>query len=626
MKHMRLFFLGLTLCLASAAFAQVPPEVHLQQNVSMPFYRVTPTRKFLDMIITGTNLARLDEHNVRVDQFQLKNFRDGDPRQVQIIAQAPHCEINVVSTVGSDAGPLHVFTPTTNLYVQGIGFYFTQSNQFLRISNQVETRVVRSLLKSPLVAGGHTNTPSVPEQILKIFAHTCRYDFVTRLVNYAGQVHVIDPQLDLTSGRLDIQLTTNSSVQTILASDNVKMTTTNHGWGTADTSFYYVTNYEGTNTGVVQLTGHAVWHNGDEKAVADQFIYDGGRHLLTGLGHVRVWWPNPSGRVETNSKALLAGTNGFRELFADFVTLQMPPTNGPIQSMTALGNVIIVNQADKSRALAERAAYDRASDRIELTGQPTWWNDTMKVQGQVLTANLADKTYHVQTISQLELTPSPTQRLLIYSDSIDYQTNLAIFNDHVHARLFEKGALQDTLTCHLLKVGLRDGQIEKVFARGDVAGETATNKLGVEKTLSCDQVMVLRSITTRLLKNIEAEGHVVLQEIASSPVPLRNKLTADVVTARFSTVTNQIERAVADRNVVLDQIKAGRAIHATSTHAVYDAGLVDQVKLTGTPLAHTDDYAISEAAFMIWKPKANTFTAAGTYKIVPLKAQKSQHL
>ena len=53
----------------------------------------------------------------------------------------------------------------------------------------------------------------------------------------------------------------------------------------------------------------------------------------------------------------MVGTGGFRYLFADYATLHFPPTNGPVQSMRARGNVIIVNQADESRATAEQADY-----------------------------------------------------------------------------------------------------------------------------------------------------------------------------------------------------------------------------------------------------------------------------
>ncbi|HZM03631.1 MAG TPA: LptA/OstA family protein [Candidatus Saccharimonadales bacterium] len=622
MKIRQFLFLGSFTLVFATAQAQVPREFHLQGSISMPSFRYTPQGKILDMIITGTNVAQLDQRNIRIDQFEMKTFRDGDAHQVQIIAQAPHCQVDVVSTIASDAGPMHLFTPTTNLYVQGIGFYFTQSNQFLRISNQVETRVIRSLLQSPLIKGGHTNAPAGPEQTLKIFAETCHYALLSHLVNYAGQVHVIDPQLDMTSARLDIQLTSNNAVQNILASDHVVMTTTNHGRATADTSFYSVTNGDGT----VVLTGNAVWRNGDEEARASQFIYEGARHLLTGVGNVRVRWPNPSGKFNSNSTAMLVGASGYRELFGDFVTLQLPPTNGPIENMIARGNVIIVNQADKSRALAGQAVYDRPTDHFELTGNPVWRNDQMEVKGQVLSADLSNNTYRAQTGSQFKLKNSPTQTVLITSESLEYQTNLATFTEHVDARVFESGNLSDTLTCQLLKVRLVTNQIETVFARGQVAGETATNLAGLKKTISCDQITVHRSVATGLLKNIEAEGHVVLQEIASAPIAQNNKLSADAVTARFSAVTNQLEQAIADQNVVLEQIKAGHTIHATSSHAVYDAGPKDQVRLTGTPLAHTDAYAISEADFMIWKPKANKFQAFGQYIIVPLKRKVSQHL
>ena len=84
--------------------------------------------------------------------------------------------MDVQSSAASDSGPLKIFTPTTNLFVQGVGFLFTQSNHFLIISNQVETRVVKSLLRSSLLAPAKTNAVapgtkavSPGSQVLKIF-------------------------------------------------------------------------------------------------------------------------------------------------------------------------------------------------------------------------------------------------------------------------------------------------------------------------------------------------------------------------------------------------------------------------------------------------------------------------
>ena len=401
MKAAALLLVFLAGGIYSTALAQVPQGTQLRQHPFMPSYRATSEGQKLDFVITGSSVTNLDARTMLVNQFELKSFHNGDPKQIQIIAQAPQCEVDVSVKVASDKGPLQIFTPTTNLFVQGVGFLFTQSNHFLIISNQVETRVVKSLLRSSMLAAPRTNGADAG-QILKIFADHGRFNLDSNVVDYAGNVHMIDPQLDMTSDLLTIQFTTNGAVQSILARQNVVLTTTNNGRATGATGFYYVTN----GNEMMQLTTDAIWRNGDEEAKANEFTYDSTRHLLTGIGHVRVRWPNaepnPPGRA-TNSTALLAGTNGFRKLFADFATLQFPPTNGPVQSMSARGNVIIVNQADQSSAMAEHAVYEKATDRVELTGNPVWWNDDMEVKGQTLSADLGGKTYHARTNARFKM-------------------------------------------------------------------------------------------------------------------------------------------------------------------------------------------------------------------------------
>ncbi len=118
-----------------------------------------------------------------------------------------------------------------------------------------------------------------------------------------------------------------------------------------------------TNTNeMMLLTGDATWHNGDQEAQGGSILYDSTRHFLTGTNHVRVRWPNARPNHRPRPEAPRVDANGFRELFADYATMQMPPTNGPVESMIANGNVIIVNQADHSRATADHAVYSRAKD------------------------------------------------------------------------------------------------------------------------------------------------------------------------------------------------------------------------------------------------------------------------
>jgi len=514
-----------------------------------------------------------------------------------------------------------LFTPTTNVWVEGEGFLFIQADHSLDISNKVQTRLHRSLLKTTMLSGGRSNAPETAGQILRIFSDRCHFDYQSNFAQYFGRVHVLDPQLDLTSERLSIQLTSNSAIQTILAEDNVVMTTTNKGWATGARAFYYVTNGNETT----ELTGGAVWHNGDEKARAEKFIYDSTRHFLTGIGHVRVWRPNAPPRP---GFAPRADATGYREMWADFATLQWPPTNGPVEAMHATGNVLIVNQADKSSATGDQADYSRRNDSFVLTGGPAWWNDKMEIKGRTLTAEGANKIYRARGDSNLKLQVSgavhTNQWLYIASDDLDYQTNLAVFTGHVKSRLLEDGTLRDMLLSDRLDVELAGNEVKTAVARGHVQGETAPDKSGRIKTIACDTLTAHRSPATRWMTDVVAENRVVLRQFGTNASDSRSQMTAATATAYFSAAAgNQMERAVAERDVVIDQVKTNQTLHATGERAVYTVA-ADEVSLTGAPEARTERFVISNSDRMIWQPKTNRFQAIGPYTIVPVKAQTNK--
>jgi lipopolysaccharide export system protein LptA len=632
MKASCLLVLSLAGGLLFTARAQVPPGAQLRQHPSWSSYRETASGKKLDFVIAGASASDLDAYHVLVNQFELRSFHNGDPKRVQVIAQAPQCKVDVSQNIAaSDPGALQIFTPTTNLFVQGVGFLFTQTNHLLIISNQVETRVFKSLLRSSMLAAPLTNAGAEAGQMVKIFAEHGWFDLDSNVVDYAGNVHMSDPQLDMTSDLLTIRFTTNGAVESILARRNVVLTTTNNGRATGATGLYYVTN----GNEMMQLTTDAVWRNGDEEARANEFAYDSTRHLLTGIGHVRVEWPNEETIAQTratNSTGLLAGTNGFRKLFADFATLQFPPTNGPVESMLARGNVIIVNQADQSSATADQAVYEKTDDRIELTGNPVWWNDSMEVKGQTLSAELGGKIYHARTKARFKMRTgasavnqsvtmpgrSAGQWLFIASDDMEYRTNQANFSGNVQTRLLENGRLRDTLNCRLLTLGLTNNQAESASARDNVHGETAPDASGLFKTITCEQLNAWRSVQTGLMRSIDAHTNVVIEDKGTGPGAPFNKLTADTVTAQFSSVTNQIEQAEAWPDVVLDQSKGGHKIHATGRRAVYTASVNDRVTLTGAPVARRDNYLITGSEPLVWLPKSNYFQAFGLYKMDPI--------
>jgi lipopolysaccharide export system protein LptA len=263
--------------------AQAPPEAHLANNFNYVRYGDTAKGKVLEMILSGNRSTYLTKEETLVTPFEMISFRNG---QTNLTARGPECHF--LSNFAWDAGHIELFTPTTNVFVQGDGFFFTESNHVLFVSNNVETRVLRTLLKSPLLAGQRTNAAPGPEQTVFINSRRCQFDYGSNQAEYFGDVHVIDPQMDLRSDYLFIQLNTNGAIENIVARQNVVIATTNKGRATGTTARYYIAN---TNE-IMVLTGDSTWQNGDQQAQAEQFTYDSTLHILRATNHVRVRWPN----------------------------------------------------------------------------------------------------------------------------------------------------------------------------------------------------------------------------------------------------------------------------------------------------------------------------------------------
>jgi len=570
----------------------------------------------LELDLSGDKRIPVANRDDLITPFQMKSYRNGVSNEVQLIGRAPECHVDQTGHRAWDAGPIVLFTPTTNVWVQGEGFLFVETSHSLDISNKVETRVLRSLLKNSMLSTAKTNEPETAGQILKIYSDRCHFDYQSNFAQYFGHVHAIDVQLDLTSEKLTIQMTSNSVIQTMLAEDNVILTTTNKGWAAGPRAYYYVTN----GSEMTEMTSNPVWHNGDEQAWADKFLYDSTLHFLTAIGHVHVWWPNAPARPGIPPQA---DTNGYRKMWADFATLQWPKTNGPIEAMHAEGYVLIINQADQSSSTSDRADYVRTNDVFELTGHPVWWNDDMKVHGRTLTAEATNKMYHARGDALLERKVGGTTRtnqvLHIASETIDFQTNLAVFTEHVKTRLMEADVLRDSVDSDKLDVELFSNQVKTAVARGHVEGETAPDKLGRIKTIASDTLTVHNNPDTKMLTDILAENHVVLRQFGTNATDPRSRLTAVTATAYFSTVmTNKVDHAVAERDVVVDQVSTNQTIHATGERVDYKVA-ADEAKLTGAPMARDERHIVSNADYLIWQPKTNRFRAYGPYQIISVK-------
>jgi lipopolysaccharide export system protein LptA len=637
-------------------------------------YKETTNGKVMDAIFTGIDSTPFAGGGIQVREFKMTGIRDGQATNVSVIAEAPECRIDYDRQIAGDPGPVQIYTPTTNLFTQARGFFCAESNQLLFFSNQVETRVLKSMLRSsPLFQSASNASPDAGE-IVKIFSGRGQFSFHSNLMDYADQVRVIDPQYQLDAPLLSIQFSSNLAVETMFARTGVTITMPDKGVATGATAHYFATN----DNVLLELDGDAdssaQWRNGEQQARAEMFTYDPNRHLLTGRGQVRVRWPNRSNAPPA--------TLTFLELFAGDASLQLSAVGSQIERMTAAGDVILVNQADQSRATGGKADYDRPRDLFVLTEDPVWWNDSMEIRGETLSVVSSNKFYHAQGNARLKLLvsgaaggpPAPSNQWLfvtaddIVSQPVNPQTNLITFRGNVLARLFDGEQLRDTLAsevlfaCQLSASQAPGSPVVLLIARENVHAATAPDAAGVQKTLSCGVLTARRSPETSLWQTIVAEEDAVLKSFGSGGAAASNRLAAATITAYFSSATNRIESAVAEGAVVFDQTVPGKngpgsgtesnhltaalltahfsavtnqvesavaeggvvfaqtapdkSFDATADRAVYAVAPEEQVELTGHPWAQTDKLTILDADRLTYGVQSGARDTSGRYHIV----------
>ncbi len=623
----------LILLMVGVAVAQAQPDsTKVGNNFSIPFYHDTPEGKILEARCTAATADRVAGGDLLAKTFEMKNFRNGVEADVQFIAQAPECQINPNKQTAFSPGHIDIFTPTTNLYIKGEGFYFEQAKRLLVISNNIETDIVKGLLKATALA---PSKPSGTNQVLKIFSEHFQLDYETRIVHYTVNVHVVDQQTDITCDHLSAQLNTNGVIDWILAEKNVVINMTGRGQTTSERAYDTVTN----GSEVIELTGQPYWHDGEQEAKADKFTYDKSKNFLTGVGHVQTKFPNHG----TNA------ASGFSEMFADFATMQMPPDHGPVQSMLAEGNVVITNHADQSVAMGQKAQYAHDTDTFELTGDPSWSDKQMEVHGQLLSMVQSKKAYSAHGGAKLKIklagkekgsrgfiSTSTNQWLYVTSHLLDYRNGLAAFDNEVEAKLYEGETLQGTLRCELLTVRFAaSNQIEKIVAHQAVHVSKTPDALWAEKTLVCDMLTVERNPVTGILRTAVAQGNVVGVQTPAGHGPAHVIIAADQATMVFAEMTNQVQSIVAEGDVSGEKVEAsGKTNLFTGKLATYHLQPNVLLEITGDAFAKTispapnsanlnhpskrvGEWAIYGARVITWDPKSHEFGAKGKFTVIP---------
>ncbi|MDB6121050.1 MAG: hypothetical protein JWQ71_43 [Pedosphaera sp.] len=543
--------------------------------------------------------------------LKIETFPETGPVAPEMIVEAPQCVVNSDTRLVSSDGPLEIHSGDGKMRIEGEGFlWLAKTNSILIISNKVHTIIERELLakstdtnqSSAKTTASVTNAPSGTNQPLHIYSDHFNFDRQANLITYTNNVRVEDIQMILTCDVMTIQRTTAGKIENINADRNVVIINKSTGGRTTGDHAVYTTK-DGTQ--LVELTGNPRWQEGLREGTAQLFIFDRAHNTLRAEGNAYLKIPreaiNQSGislLAQTTPTNTPASTNKFVEVFSDSMLFQMPPTNGPIQTINADKNVVILDPENKSRATGNHAFYSEITGQLELTGHAAWQADQRLAKGDILIFDRTNKAFSARTNAYFKFPvnalgasndkPSKNntnQFAEILCDHYDYQNDLLTFHDRVEANFLNGTNTLGTLDCNTLKIAYRSNQVHNIRAETDVYAHQLPipdlHGTSVEKELVCDTLNI-QMRTNSLIQQIVAERNVVAikTEIrTNSPKPMKLTLNSEVMTVDFLPNTNAVDLLVADRNVLITRNEA----IASGARAVY-TGTNAIATLTGNPM------------------------------------------
>jgi lipopolysaccharide export system protein LptA len=292
---------------------------------------------------------------------------------------------------------------------------------------------------------------------------------------------------------------------------------------------------------------------------------------------------------------------------------------------------------DKSRATADRGVFDERTGLMELRGNAEWQAGDRMARAEVLQYDRTNKVFTAHTNAYLKVATAdlgnragsnlPAMKagswalpdfIEVFAKDYTYSTNLLVFRGDVRGKFLDGKVARGTIECGFL--GLQfSNQLQAALATEKVTLEQfpfATSSGKVARRMQCEQLQI------KMSPNGSVERIVALTNVLSHQdqwrtnlnVPVRSRFGAEFVTADFFPRTNQIRKAVADRDVWLSQEQPRGPGDPTiitnylvrGDRAVF-TGTNNIAELTGHPTAYTPRGSITNAEVLIWDRTKNVF-------------------
>jgi hypothetical protein len=122
--------------------AQQTAASHASDFSSVEYFEA-PHAQQMKSRLSGAEASPQADGLLLIKQIRLEEF-DVDGK-LEVVAEAPECVYDTMNGVASSAGHLQLQTGDGNMQIEGEGFLWRQTNQWLTISNRVQTVIEGAL-------------------------------------------------------------------------------------------------------------------------------------------------------------------------------------------------------------------------------------------------------------------------------------------------------------------------------------------------------------------------------------------------------------------------------------------------------------------------------------------------
>ena len=230
-----------------------------------------------------------------------------------------------------------------------------------------------------------------------------------------------------------------------------------------------------------------------------------------------------SGKGIYRGNVRVTGTN--LALTGGILTVLVPRSDRRLQSLTAETNVIV--DFENIHATGQQATYSVDTDRVLLTGDPTWRNTPREGSGDELVLDRTNGLFRASGHAWLKMPgqgmatfgflpqggppaahrPAATNQFVeIRSDVYEIRTNSAVFRNDVRVIEQSDNQLLGKMNCALLTITFSTtNELESMVAENEVVIEQDTNRL------SCG-LLTLTFSGTNELQRMVAENTVIIEQ------------------------------------------------------------------------------------------------------------------